>query len=121
MSTEREDRFKDERLLDGCLDEVLGGRTPPDLTARILQAWAMRRQNSLESASDTHLLLPPLPGPAVETLPVEIAPPETQFPGVPLSTTVVRAVGSAENTRVETETCFAPVRRSRSPSACSSR
>ena len=30
------DRDKHEHLLDGCLDEVLGGRTPPDLTARIM-------------------------------------------------------------------------------------
>ena len=33
---------RDDTLLDGCLDEVLAGRTPPDLSARILQAWAAR-------------------------------------------------------------------------------
>lgn len=73
------DRDKHEHLLDGCLDEVLGGRTPPDLTARIMQAWAMRRQSGV----DADVALPPLPGPAVETLPLEIA---------PLQTAVVRAV-----------------------------
>lgn len=31
---------RDDLLLDACLDEVLGGRTPPDLTARIMQAFA---------------------------------------------------------------------------------
>ena len=69
MST-GDDKIRDEHLLDGCLDEVLGGRTPPDLTARIMQAWAMRRQAGV----DQNLLLPPLPGPAIETLPLEIAP-----------------------------------------------
>jgi hypothetical protein len=73
------DKNRDEHLLDGCLDEVLGARTPPDLTARIMQAWAMRRQSGVES----DVSLPPLPGPPVETLPLEIA---------PLSTAVVRAV-----------------------------
>lgn len=28
-------------VLDACLDEILGGQTPPDLTPRIMQAWAM--------------------------------------------------------------------------------
>jgi len=60
----------DDHLLDGCLDEVMGGRTPQDLTARIMQAWAMRRQ----SVADQEIALPPLPGPAIETLPLEIAP-----------------------------------------------
>lgn len=32
----------EHHLLDGCLDEVLAGRTPPDLTARIMQAHAAR-------------------------------------------------------------------------------
>src|SRR5262245_42037860 len=36
----------DEPVLDACLDEVLGGRTPPDLTARILRAWASSGYNS---------------------------------------------------------------------------
>ncbi|HTN74045.1 MAG TPA: DUF1549 domain-containing protein, partial [Pirellulaceae bacterium] len=31
---------RDDPILDAYLGEVLGGRTPPDLTARILQAWA---------------------------------------------------------------------------------
>jgi hypothetical protein len=33
----------DDPLLDSLLDEVLAGRTPPDLTARILQAYAARQ------------------------------------------------------------------------------
>lgn len=79
MSTGRDDKF-DDHLLDGCLDEVLGGRTPQDLTARIMQAWAMRRQSSIDDVA-----LPPLPGPPVETLPLEIAPQKA----------IVRAVESA--------------------------
>jgi uncharacterized protein DUF1549/uncharacterized protein DUF1553 len=34
----------DEPILDACLDEVLGGRTPPDLTSRILRSWASREE-----------------------------------------------------------------------------
>jgi hypothetical protein len=49
---------RDNPLLDACLDEVLGGRTPPDLTARILQAHAARRP------VDLSVLPPVLPGPA---------------------------------------------------------
>lgn len=79
------DKSRDEHLLDGCLDEVLGGRTPPDLTARIMQAWAMRRQTGRESL-EGDATLPPLPGPSIETLPLEIA---------PLHTVVVRAVEPA--------------------------
>jgi hypothetical protein len=78
MKPERDNNF-DDHLLDGCLEEILGGRTPPDLTARIMQAWAMRRQSGI----DSDIVLPPLPGPPVETLPLEIA---------PLQTAVVRAV-----------------------------
>ncbi len=35
--------MSDERdpILDACLEEVLGGTTPPDLTPRIMQAWSM--------------------------------------------------------------------------------
>ncbi len=76
----REDKERfDDHLLDGCLDEVLGGRLPQDLTARIMQAWAMRRQ----AAQSEDVVLPPLPGPSIETLPLEIA---------PMTTAVVRAV-----------------------------
>ena len=39
MDTER-----DDILLDACLDEVLGGQRPPDLTGRIMQALAARSQ-----------------------------------------------------------------------------
>src|SRR5438270_11590992 len=33
---------RDDPILDACLAEVVGGRIPPDLTGRILQAWATR-------------------------------------------------------------------------------
>ncbi len=33
----------DDPLLDACLSEVLGGPSPPDLTARILAAWEQKR------------------------------------------------------------------------------
>lgn len=63
---------RDDYLLDGCLDEVLGGRTPPDLTARVMQAWAMRRQNG-GAGSTPEINLPPLPGPPIEALSLENA------------------------------------------------
>jgi hypothetical protein len=48
MTPDREDP-----ILDSCLDEVLGGRRPPDLTARILQAFEERRRSgSLPSSPD---------------------------------------------------------------------
>ncbi|HZL90903.1 MAG TPA: DUF1549 domain-containing protein [Pirellulaceae bacterium] len=37
---------RDDPILDSCLDEVLGGRKAPDLTARILKALAERRQQA---------------------------------------------------------------------------
>ncbi len=35
-----------QRILDSCLREVIGGRTPPDLSLQILQAWAERQSDS---------------------------------------------------------------------------
>lgn len=52
-----------DTLLDASLDEVLGGRTPPDLSARILQAWVARRPVDASVLSDL-----PLPGPAIAGL-----------------------------------------------------
>jgi hypothetical protein len=34
---------RDDPIIDSSLEELLGGRTPPDLTARILQAWAAKQ------------------------------------------------------------------------------
>lgn len=56
-------------ILDALLSETLGGHTPPDLTARIMQAWAARGETA---AADPHLqqalhgapMPPPLPGEA---------------------------------------------------------
>ena len=47
-------------ILDACLDEVLAGRRPPDLTARILQVYAARGAAGGLSEIDSSL---PLPGP----------------------------------------------------------
>lgn len=33
----------EERILNACLEEVLGGKYPPDLSAKILQTWESRR------------------------------------------------------------------------------
>jgi hypothetical protein len=97
---------RDEPLLDGCLDEVLGGRTPPDLTARIMQAWAMRRQSGTESQLPESAL-PPLPGPPIETLPTEIAPRDRVA-------AVVRAVQEPPDEQPAASAPFAPLRRASS-------
>ena len=61
---------RDDQLLDACLDEVLAGRNPPDLTARIMRAAAARRP------VDRSVLPAELPGPAVGQFADEvIAPP----------------------------------------------
>jgi Protein of unknown function (DUF1549)/Protein of unknown function (DUF1553) len=51
---------RDDSVLDACLEEILGGRTPPDLTARILEAIAARDGNRATPAGD-EVLLPPHP------------------------------------------------------------
>jgi hypothetical protein len=53
---------RDFDLLDGPLEEVLTGRAPPDLTARIMQAHALRRP------VDLSVLPPLLPGPLPDSL-----------------------------------------------------
>jgi hypothetical protein len=57
----------DDSILEACLDEVLGGRTPPDLTARILEAWAA----STAPVHPQAVTPPPLP-----TVPSEYETPE---------------------------------------------
>lgn len=43
----------DDLLIDACLDEVLGERTPPDLTERILATLEERRRSASASESDS--------------------------------------------------------------------
>ena len=42
-----------DRILDAGLEEVLGGRYPPDLTSTILQAWESRQQAAARAACTT--------------------------------------------------------------------
>src|SRR5437762_2237190 len=69
----------DDPVLDACLDEVLAGRTPPDLTARILQAWAARPQAE-QSAADKP---PPLVFPLAPQEAIPAAPPSPLLAGLP--------------------------------------
>jgi hypothetical protein len=66
---------RDNPILEACLDEVLGGRTPPDLSARILQAWESSRAGTNNRAAAGIPLPPPLAGSrtvsAVEAPPVQ--------------------------------------------------
>lgn len=57
-----------EKILEACLEEVLGNRTPPDLTARILGAWEAQRglpeappvqQGGAEPPAPKELVVPP--------------------------------------------------------------
>src|SRR4051794_12406488 len=50
---------RDDPLLDACLDEILGGRRPPDLTTRILDAWSARHH---EQGAPGQFLPSVLPG-----------------------------------------------------------
>src|SRR5262245_19228395 len=54
----------DDSVLDACLDEVLGGHTPPDLTARILRAWDSRGE---ATAAEPPPILTGVPQALVET------------------------------------------------------
>jgi hypothetical protein len=56
---------RDDPLLDACLDEVLAGRSPPSLTARIMHAHAAGRR------VDPSLLPAELPGPALNRFDVD--------------------------------------------------
>lgn len=60
MTPEREDP-----ILDAMLEEVLGGRTPPDLSARIMQSLAIRGGASTSQRSEVNgyveTAAPPLP------------------------------------------------------------
>jgi hypothetical protein len=65
--------MNDERdpILDACLDEVLAGRRPPDLTARILQAYAARGAAGALPGIESL----PLPGPPIANAAPVPAPP----------------------------------------------
>src|SRR5213082_659782 len=51
---------RDDPILDALLEEVLGGRTPPDLSARIMQSLAIRGVRS-EVGGQAEPPAPPLP------------------------------------------------------------
>ena len=51
---------RDDPILDAMLEEVLGGRTPPDLSARIMQSLAIRGVRS-EVTGLSEPVAPPLP------------------------------------------------------------
>src|SRR5262245_39275145 len=60
---------RDDPLLDACLDEVLAGRSPPDLTARIMQAHAASKRIDLSA------LPVQLPGPPIDRVLGDVVPP----------------------------------------------
>ena len=70
---------RDDPLLDACLDEVLGGRRPPDLTARIMQALAER------ASANGNAHLTPVPPPVLTVAPPVASPGVNGRPVVELS------------------------------------
>jgi hypothetical protein len=69
-------------ILDGCLDEVLGGRTPPELTGRILQAWA-DQGNSRAKRNGNGSSLPFLSPAALNSAALNSAPQAEDEPAAP--------------------------------------
>src|SRR5436190_7008073 len=63
---------RDDPILGACLDEVLAGRSPPDLTVRILQAWKTGdpRQADLPGPPPILANLPPVLDDASIVLPL---------------------------------------------------
>ncbi len=59
-------REHEERILDACLEEVLGGHYPPDLSSKIVEAWEARRDATQTDA-------------AAVSMPAPIAPPIQQW------------------------------------------
>jgi hypothetical protein len=84
---DREHPAREDALLDGCLEEILGGRTPPDLSARILQAWAAQAARGAASpalAGPLHAS-EPLPPPVQQAAAIAFTAPAN---GVQVRTTV---------------------------------
>ena len=50
----------DDPIIDVLLEETLGGITPPDLSARILQSWSERRRSLLSGGTLLNNTAPPL-------------------------------------------------------------
>jgi uncharacterized protein DUF1549/uncharacterized protein DUF1553 len=64
---------RDDPILDACLEEVLGGRRPPDLTARILQALAEARIDQKLPTPATREVQQPIEIAAVNGHPVTVS------------------------------------------------
>jgi len=66
-------------ILDACLDEILGGQTPPDLTPRIMQAWsllppALPTEQPVESPAEHRVTIKAISRkPAASTSPKRVA------------------------------------------------
>ena len=56
----------DDLIIDACLEEVLGGQGPPDLTEQILRAWDNVETQSADGAVSKPLATPIDARPAAE-------------------------------------------------------
>jgi hypothetical protein len=80
-------------ILDACLDELLAGRTPPNLSQRILQEWSRRSvPASPLTAPSPEVLLPP-----VCPAPVSVESSVPRLPGEVVSKTAKRRVRRDRN------------------------
>src|SRR5262245_36363874 len=50
---------RDDPILDACLDEVLAGKSPPDLTPQILRGWAAQNHSGAAAATHGIPVIPP--------------------------------------------------------------
>lgn len=62
---------RDDPILDVCLEETLGGKQPPDLSARILAAWHASQQRGSSNGATA------APVPALRPIPLSTAAPAT--------------------------------------------
>ena len=69
---------RDDPIVETLLQETLGGQTPPDLSARILQAWAAQRNVTEKHPVDRALKASAQLPPAASTTPIPVGSPATR-------------------------------------------
>jgi hypothetical protein len=98
---------RDDPILDACLDEVLGGRTPPDLSARIIAAWqaqgaaGQRREAGVSPVQTVTTQAGETPAPRVPAA-GPLPPPVVIPPAAPLNGHPLVAVAAPRSRRAST-------------------
>jgi len=76
---------RDDPIIDVCLEEVLGDATPPDLTSRIMQAWAVRSGAAPAGGQGSVAPIPPMAEPPLSDSPPVEAPPVSAAAAAPVA------------------------------------